>query len=114
MTSTIEKNQFTLLIGSGINTDNPLPTTSINKVIGYYNQAHHTKLSALSMEEMLVSILEAFEKLYTRFLIGGMEPLLDLYYKRWLQHVRNKQNISNIIAEVYVKEYAAKYSLLLY
>ncbi|KAJ1915134.1 biotin holocarboxylase synthetase [Mycoemilia scoparia] len=61
VTSSVENGEFVLLIGTGVNTNNPLPTTSINHVIDAYNVANRTSLEKISMEDMLASTLHAYE-----------------------------------------------------
>ncbi|KAJ2524067.1 biotin holocarboxylase synthetase [Coemansia sp. RSA 2049] len=90
VSSSFKAGEFTLLFGCGINVANPLPTTSINKLIHEYNISHGTSLPAMSMEKVLALVTAKFEELYRKFLVNGFEPLLQLYYKNWLhtdQHV---------------------------
>ncbi|KAJ2843446.1 biotin holocarboxylase synthetase [Coemansia erecta] len=82
--SSYKNNEFTLLFGFGLSVANPLPTTSINKVIRDYNLKTGSRLSALSMEKALALITAKFEELYRQFLVHGFEPLLKSYYRNWL------------------------------
>ncbi|KAI8324848.1 class II aaRS and biotin synthetase [Martensiomyces pterosporus] len=84
VSSSYKAGEFTLLFGCGINVANPLPTTSINKLIHEYNLNHGTSLALMSMEQALALITAKFEEFYRRFLIHGFEPFLELYYKNWL------------------------------
>ncbi|KAJ1673683.1 biotin holocarboxylase synthetase, partial [Spiromyces aspiralis] len=70
VTSSFENNQFTLLIGTGVNTNNAMPTTSINQLITAYSKQHGRYLEPISMEDMLASILQSFENFYRRFLLS--------------------------------------------
>ncbi|KAJ1795744.1 biotin holocarboxylase synthetase, partial [Coemansia sp. RSA 2399] len=88
--SSFKAGEFTLLFGCGINVANPLPTTSINKLIHEYNISHGTSLAEMSLEKVVALVTAKFEELYRKFLVSGFEPLLPLYYKNWLhtdQHV---------------------------
>ncbi|KAJ1963707.1 biotin holocarboxylase synthetase [Dipsacomyces acuminosporus] len=84
VSSTYKAGEFTLLFGCGINVANPLPTTSINKLIHEYNLSHGTSLAAISMEQALALITAKFEEFYRRFLLQGFGPFLELYYKNWI------------------------------
>ncbi|KAJ2559085.1 biotin holocarboxylase synthetase [Coemansia sp. RSA 1933] len=90
VSSSFKDGEFTLLFGCGINVANPLPTTSINKLIHEHNVSHGSSLAPISLEKALALITAKFEELYRKFLVSGFEPLLPLYYKNWLhtdQHV---------------------------
>ncbi|KAJ2619590.1 biotin holocarboxylase synthetase, partial [Coemansia sp. RSA 1358] len=76
--------EFTLLFGCGINVANPLPTTSINKLISEHNHNYGTNLAAMSMEQVLALVTSKFEELYRQFLVDGFAPFLKIYYKHWL------------------------------
>ncbi|KAJ1829598.1 biotin holocarboxylase synthetase [Coemansia sp. RSA 2599] len=82
--SSYKNNEFTLLFGFGISVANPLPTTSINKIIRDYNFKTGSRLCAMSMEKILALITAKFEELYRQFLVHGFEPLLKSYYRNWL------------------------------
>ncbi|KAJ2844592.1 biotin holocarboxylase synthetase [Coemansia erecta] len=88
--SSFKAGEFTLLFGCGLNVANPLPTTSINKLIHEHNISHGTSLAEMPVEKVLALVTAKFEELYRKFLVSGFEPLLPLYYKNWLhtdQHV---------------------------
>ncbi|KAI8337315.1 biotin-protein ligase [Blakeslea trispora] len=79
--SSFAKNEFLLVIGCGINLNNPHPTVSINDVI----QQHNPSLKRLEREEVLAHALVTFEKYYMEFCEKGMGSwFLDTYYQRWL------------------------------
>lgn len=79
--SNFVRDEFLLVIGCGINLNNPQPTVSINDVI----QAHDPKLARLGPEEVLAHALVTFEKFYMEFCENGMGKwFLDRYYSRWL------------------------------
>ncbi|KAJ1950642.1 biotin holocarboxylase synthetase [Linderina pennispora] len=82
--SSFKNGEFSLLFGCGVNVANPLPTTSINKLIREYNDSHGTSLPAISMELALALITAKFEEFYRKFLVMGFAPFLDMYYKNWL------------------------------
>lgn len=77
--SSFINNEFLLVIGCGINLNNPHPTVSINEVI------QQQGLPKLDREEVLAHALVTFEKYYSEFCEKGMgEWFLDKYYDRWL------------------------------
>ncbi|OBZ85673.1 Biotin--protein ligase [Choanephora cucurbitarum] len=79
--SSFAKNEFLLVIGCGVNLNNPHPTVSINDVI----QQHNPSLKRLEREEVLAHALVTFEKYYMEFCEKGMGSwFLDKYYQRWL------------------------------
>jgi biotin--protein ligase len=77
--SSFMKDEFLLVIGCGINLNNPHPTVSINDVIKQQG------LPALDREEVLAHALVTFESYYNEFCEKGMGKwFLDKYYDRWL------------------------------
>jgi biotin--protein ligase len=79
--SSFIRDEFLLVIGCGINLNNPHPTVSINDVI----KMHDSSLKPLDREEVLAHILVTFEKMYMEFCEKGMGKwFLDVYYSRWL------------------------------
>lgn len=73
--------EFLLVIGCGINLNNPHPTVSINDVI----KNHDSTLKLLDREDVLAHALVTFEKYYMEFCEKGMGKwFLDQYYARWL------------------------------
>ncbi|KAL1920953.1 uncharacterized protein VTP21DRAFT_11588 [Calcarisporiella thermophila] len=83
--SSFTKNEFTIVVGCGINTSNPLPTTSINHIISRANQVHGSRLEIFSQETLLAAIMVKFEAFYRRFLLNGFDnDLMKLYTRRWL------------------------------
>ncbi|KAF8984179.1 biotin holocarboxylase synthetase [Entomortierella lignicola] len=78
---------FLLVIGCGVNTTNPNPTTSINHLIRYHNKITGKNLALFSQEKLLAQVLFTFEKLYNQFIGGdgrGFAQFEEMYYKRWL------------------------------
>ncbi|KAI8341457.1 biotin-protein ligase [Chlamydoabsidia padenii] len=72
-------NEFTVVIGCGLNLSNTYPTISINQVLKAHN------LPLLSSEDLLASILVSFESLYTQFCDVGIGSwFLNRYYAHWL------------------------------
>ncbi|KAJ1925227.1 biotin holocarboxylase synthetase [Tieghemiomyces parasiticus] len=67
-------NQYTLVIGAGVNCQNSLPTTSVNELIREYNRQHKTQLAVWSEELLLARILAQFELFYFRFTTGYNRP----------------------------------------
>ncbi|KAJ2787458.1 biotin holocarboxylase synthetase [Coemansia interrupta] len=82
--SSYKASEFMLLFGFGISVANPLPTTSVNKLIREYNLRHGSALAPMTMEKTLALVTSKFEELYRQFLVHGFEPLLKLYYRNWL------------------------------
>ncbi|KAI9480334.1 MAG: biotin-protein ligase [Benjaminiella poitrasii] len=79
--SSFVRDEFLLVIGCGVNLNNPHPTVSINDVI----QEHDPKLKRLDKEDILAHALITFEKYYMEFCEKGMGNwFLDKYYQRWL------------------------------
>jgi biotin--protein ligase len=79
--SSFIRDEFLLVIGCGVNLNNPHPTVSINDVI----EKHDPKLKRLDKEEVLAHALVTFEKYYMEFCEKGMGPwFLNKYYSRWL------------------------------
>lgn len=62
--------------GCGINVLNPRPTTSLSQLTS----------SALSMEQVLGTIVPVFQSMWEEFLgaNGSFAPFVDLYLDRWL------------------------------
>lgn len=91
MTSVIFYSMGVKIIGCGVNTTNPNPTTSINHLIRYHNKATGKNLDMFSQETLLAQVLFKFEQLYRQFLgggshggPGGFAQFEEMYYKRWL------------------------------
>ncbi|KAF9904260.1 biotin holocarboxylase synthetase [Lobosporangium transversale] len=86
--SNFNGSEFLLVIGCGVNTTNPNPTTSINHLIRYHNKITGKDLALLSQETVLAQVLVKFEQLYKQFLgrngQGGFQQFEEMYYKRWL------------------------------
>ncbi|KAI7902126.1 biotin-protein ligase [Cokeromyces recurvatus] len=79
--SSFVQDEFSLVIGCGINLNNRYPTVSINDII----QDHNPKLKRLEKEDVLAHVLITFEKYYMEFCQKGMGKwFLDKYYERWL------------------------------
>lgn len=86
--STIDCDDYLLVVGCGINTSNPLPMYSLNAVVRAMNSVGLTQgfemLPDFSMEKLLALIMVKFEDYYLSFLYGGFESLEQLYYSMWL------------------------------
>ncbi|KAI9828032.1 MAG: biotin holocarboxylase synthetase [Thelocarpon impressellum] len=71
-------NEYLLVVGIGLNTTNPAPTTSLNALLP-------PRLQPFTLEKLLARILTVFEGLYTRFTHAGFSrELEELYYAHWL------------------------------
>ncbi|KAF8931648.1 biotin holocarboxylase synthetase [Dissophora ornata] len=85
--SNFSGSEFLLVIGCGVNTTNPNPTTSINHIIRYHNKVTGKNLGLFTQETLLAHILVKLEQMYDLFLHGngtGFAQLEQTYYKRWL------------------------------
>ncbi|KAG0357074.1 biotin holocarboxylase synthetase [Gamsiella multidivaricata] len=85
--SNFSGSEFLLVIGCGVNTTNPNPTTSINHLIRYHNRITGKDLALFTQESLLAQILLKFEQLHEQFLGGngrGFAQFEEMYYKRWL------------------------------
>ncbi|KAI1293451.1 biotin holocarboxylase synthetase [Mortierella claussenii] len=85
--SNFSGSEFLLVIGCGVNTTNPNPTTSINHLIRYHNKVTGKSLGLFTQETLLAHILVKLEQMYDVFLHGngtGFAQLEETYYKRWL------------------------------
>ncbi|KAF9115590.1 biotin holocarboxylase synthetase [Mortierella sp. AM989] len=85
--SNFSESEFLLVIGCGVNTTNPNPTTSINHLVRYHNKVTGKNLPLFSQETLLAQVLFKFEQLYKQFLGGdgrGFAQFEEIYYKRWL------------------------------
>ncbi|KAF9997118.1 biotin holocarboxylase synthetase [Entomortierella chlamydospora] len=85
--SNFNGSEFLLVIGCGVNTTNPNPTTSINHLIRSHNKSSGKNLALFSQESLLAQVLFKFEQFYRQFLGGngrGFAQFEEMYYKRWL------------------------------
>ncbi|KAF9941050.1 biotin holocarboxylase synthetase [Modicella reniformis] len=85
--SNFSGSEFLLVIGCGVNTTNPNPTTSINHIIRHHNKVTGKNLNLFTQETLLAHILVKLEEMYHLFLHGdgtGFAQLEQTYYKRWL------------------------------
>ncbi|KAF9107924.1 biotin holocarboxylase synthetase [Mortierella sp. AM989] len=85
--SNFSGSEFLLVIGCGVNTTNPNPTTSINHLIRYHNKVTGKNLGLFTQETLLAHMLVKLERMYDLFLHGdgtGFAQLEQTYYKRWL------------------------------
>ena len=70
--------EYLSVIGIGLNTTNPCPTTTLSALLPPH-------LPAFSHEKLLARILTTFSTLYTRFRNIGFDKYFeDTYYKHWL------------------------------
>ncbi|GAA5967664.1 hypothetical protein JCM21900_006734 [Sporobolomyces salmonicolor] len=82
--SSFANGEFTLVIGCGINTSNPKPTTSINELVELYNWRHGTSLAPFSPELLLALVLSKFGQMWETFQQQGFGPFTDSYLRRWI------------------------------
>ncbi|KAL8723734.1 MAG: hypothetical protein Q9225_000029 [Loekoesia sp. 1 TL-2023] len=68
--------EYLSVVGVGLNTTNPSPTTSLNAL---------NPPAPFTLEKLLARILTCFSSLYNRFTRTGFDKYFeDLYYKHWL------------------------------
>jgi biotin---protein ligase len=81
--SSYSGNDYTLVVGIGVNVTNAAPTTSLNALLG----AKGTQaLQAFTLEKLLARILTCFESIYTRFRRRGWDDGLNAEYLKWWLH----------------------------
>ncbi len=69
---------YDLVVGIGLNTNNALPTTSLNALLP-------PNLTPFTLEKLLARFLTKFETIYKRFCRTGFDQKLEeVYYKHWL------------------------------
>jgi len=78
--SSYQSNQFHLVVGVGINTHNPAPTTSLTLLRAALNPT----LPEFTQEKLLARVLVTFEEMYLKFCRSGWEPFEQMYYRHWL------------------------------
>lgn len=78
MNSHYSSSEYLAVVGIGLNTTNPAPTTSLNALLPSH-------LQPFTLEKLLARILSTFDDLYTRFLRTGFDKNFEeLYYRHWL------------------------------
>ncbi|XP_024524939.1 biotin--protein ligase 2 [Selaginella moellendorffii] len=78
--STYSSKTFYIVAGVGLNVDNDEPTTCLNSVLARLD----SKATPFAREELLATILESFEKLFTTFTTQGFSALELMYYEKWM------------------------------
>ncbi|SCV67524.1 BQ2448_5135 [Microbotryum intermedium] len=76
--------EFTLVVGCGINTSNPLPTTSVNELVAAHNAQYGTTLAPFTPEVLMARVLNQFGGMWDVFLKQGFEPFVDRYLRCWI------------------------------
>ncbi|KAL2856670.1 biotin-protein ligase [Aspergillus pseudoustus] len=80
--SSYSSNEYTSVVGIGINATNASPTTSLTAIASRFVGR---KASPITLEKLLARILTVFEDLYNRFLRTGFDHTFeDMYYNAWL------------------------------
>ncbi|BGP15612.1 hypothetical protein JCM10213_004132 [Rhodosporidiobolus nylandii] len=82
--SSFSDGAFNLVIGCGINTSNPRPTTSVNELVDLHNRRTGSSLTPFRPEQLLAVILAKFDTMWEPFLREGFSPFLDRYLTRWI------------------------------
>lgn len=84
------KNNYKVIIGTGINLSNAAPTTSINSTISLLNEVRSKRgekpLDPISPEQLVAAYMYYMGTLFQKFKNEGFRPLLPLYYKHWLHN----------------------------
>ncbi|KAL2872522.1 biotin--[acetyl-CoA-carboxylase] ligase BPL1 [Aspergillus lucknowensis] len=80
--SQYSSNEYTSVIGIGINATNASPTTSLTAIASRFVGR---KAAPITLEKLLARILTVFEDLYSRFLRTGFDRTFEeMYYDSWL------------------------------
>ncbi|KAL4927701.1 biotin--[acetyl-CoA-carboxylase] ligase BPL1 [Aspergillus undulatus] len=80
--STYSGNEYTSVVGIGLNATNASPTTSLSALAARFVGR---KAAPITLEKLLARILTVFEDLYTRFLRTGFDRAFEeMYYDAWL------------------------------
>lgn len=86
--SSFAKNEFSLVVGCGINCLNERPTTSLSDLIKSHNskngKSQDQGLEIVSQERLAGSVLATFEKFWKVFQEFGFEPFVEMYREIWL------------------------------
>ncbi|KAK4048390.1 biotin holocarboxylase synthetase [Microbotryomycetes sp. JL221] len=82
--SSFQNDEFTLVVGCGVNLSNSKPTTSVNEIIARHNADHETHLSLVQPEQLLARICAQLDEMWPTFVERGFEPFVDQYLSRWL------------------------------
>lgn len=80
-TSTYSSKKFNVSVGIGLNVDNELPTTCLNKVL---REMCSVGCYKLKREEILAAFFKRFEDLFDVFINRGFQALEEMYYRAWL------------------------------
>lgn len=76
--------EYIAVVGMGVNTLNPSPTTSLNALLSTLPEPVRQQ-SPLSIEKLLARIVTVFDSFYARFLRTGFDrEFEDMYYADWL------------------------------
>lgn len=82
--SSFAGDEFRVVVGCGVNTSNPRPTTSVNELVALHNYLTGAELKPFGPEELLALILAKLDEMWEAFLEKGFEPFLDQYLTRWI------------------------------
>ncbi|GAA5855329.1 hypothetical protein JCM8547_009037 [Rhodosporidiobolus lusitaniae] len=82
--SSFSEGQFNLVIGCGINTSNPRPTTSVNELVDLLSARTGSSLPPFRPELLLAVVLAKFGEMWPVFVERGFEPFVDRYLTRWI------------------------------
>ena len=85
LSSSLVNGSYQVIIGCGLNVDNPAPTKCINQVIASFNKSHGASLNPMPREQILGRIVSCFDRLYRTLCDAGtFQPLHDAYCRYWI------------------------------
>jgi len=80
--SSYYNNAYTLIIGCGVNVNDPCPTMSLEKA---YKLVNNSDLNIPTIkEDLLAKIMSNLDSYYNKFSREGLKSFLDEYYQYWL------------------------------
>ncbi|KAF9613032.1 hypothetical protein IFM89_005466 [Coptis chinensis] len=102
-TSTYRSKKFNVSVGIGLNVDNEMPTTCLNKVLSELSMMD----CKLRREEILAAFFKRFENFYHVFINQGFRALEEMYCRVWLHSgqrvvIQEKNNEDESVDEVAV------------
>ncbi|KAG4082880.1 class II aaRS and biotin synthetase [Neocallimastix lanati (nom. inval.)] len=90
-------NNYTMLLGCGINVHDPCPTMSLEKA---YKLANNQDLNISTIkEDLLAKIMSNLDSYYEKFKKTGLKPFIDEYYQFWL-HTNSIVKVEGLDAKI--------------
>lgn len=101
--------EYVAVVGIGVNTTNPSPTTSVSALA----ERFVSRPAPVTVEKLLARILTSFEVLYRRFLRTGFDrEFEEMYYDDWL-HMGQEVTLEEEGVRARIKGITRDYGLLL-